>query len=136
MESVAEPVSTGAATRATGRESTAQEQEQWAPLVDVIETGEEYLIRADLPGVSKDGLSVTLDDGELTITGSRAPEALPEGARYVFDERPHGTFTRTFILPGWADDSRIEAEFKLGVLTVRVQKAEYAKARTIAIRGD
>lgn len=109
---------------------------EWAPLVDVIETGEEYLIRADLPGVNKNDLSVKLEDGELIIEGTRSVEPLPEGAKYTFNERPYGTFTRTFVLPDWADASHIQAEFKQGVLTVKVQKAECAKSRTIAIQGD
>lgn len=109
---------------------------QWAPPVDVIETGDEYLIRADLPGVDRNDLRVTLEAGELTIQGSRSVEPLPEGAQYTFNERPYGTFTRTFVLPDWADASRIQAEFKQGVLTVRVQKAEQAKARIIAVQGE
>lgn len=109
---------------------------QWAPPVDVIETGDEYLIRADLPGVGKNDLSVTLEGGELIVQGSRSVEPLPEGAQYTFNERPYGTFTRRFVLPDWADVSHIQAEFKHGVLTVKVQKAEQAKARAIAIRGE
>jgi HSP20 family protein len=110
--------------------------DEWAPLVDVIETGDEYLIRADLPGVSKNDLTVTLEGGELTIKGNRPVEPLAEGARYTFNERPYGTFTRTFVMPQWADASHIQAEFKHGVLTVKVQKAEPARARAIAIQGE
>jgi HSP20 family protein len=108
----------------------------WAPPVDVIETADEYLIRADLPGVEKRAVSVTFEGGELTIKGTRTAEALAEGAQYTLSERPNGTFARTFILPDWADGSGIQAEFKHGVLTVKVQKAEQAKARTIAIQGE
>ncbi len=109
---------------------------EWEPLIDVIETGDEYLIYADLPGVSKDGLSVTLEGGELTLQGTRRFEPLAEGAQYVFNERPYGTFTRTFVMPSWADVSCIQADFSHGVLTVKVQKSEQAKARSIAIQGD
>lgn len=109
---------------------------QWAPLVDVLETNDEFVIRADLPGMQKNDVSVTLDDGKLVITGKRLAEALPDGAEYVFNERPCGTFTRSFVMPGWADPSGINAEFKHGLLEVRVKKAEKAKARLIAIKGD
>ena len=110
--------------------------EEWSPLIDVIETGDEYHIRADLPGVGKDALSITLEGGELTLKGVRQAEPLAEGAHYVLAERPYGTFTRTFVMPAWADASCIQAELKGGVLTVKVQKAEQAKARTIAIQGE
>ncbi|NBR84219.1 MAG: Hsp20/alpha crystallin family protein [Verrucomicrobia bacterium] len=109
---------------------------QWAPLVDVIETTDEFVIRADLPGMHKNDVSVTLEDGKLVITGKRLAEALPEGAEYVFNERPCGTFTRSFVMPGWADPSGINAEFKHGLLEVRVKKAEKVKAKLIAIKGD
>ena len=110
--------------------------EEWAPLIDVIETGDEYYIRADLPGVSKDTLSITLEGGELTLKGVRQAEPQVAGAHCVLAERPYGTFTRTFVMPAWADASCIQAELKGGVLTVKVQKAEKAKARTIAIQVE
>jgi HSP20 family protein len=109
---------------------------EWAPPIDVIETADEYLIRADLPGVSKSDLSVTLEDGELILKATRRAEPLAEGAQYVFNERAYGTFTRTFGMPSWAEASSINADFKHGVLTVKVQKTEKAKARTIAVRGE
>lgn len=109
---------------------------EWAPPIDVIETADEYLIRADLPGVSKSNLSVTLEDGELILKATRQAEPLAEGAKYVFNERAYGTFRRTFSMPSWAEASSIHADFKHGVLTVKVQKTEQAKARNIAIRGE
>jgi HSP20 family protein len=114
----------------------APAEEEWAPLVDVIETADEYVIRADLPGVQKSDLTVTLEDGELTLRGMRPAGGLAEGGRYVFNERPHGTFTRTFVLPSWAGASDIEADFRNGVLTVKVRKAEQVRARAIPIHGD
>lgn len=113
----------------------AYQTSAWAPLIDVIETSEEYLIRADLPGVRKTDLSVTFEGGELTLTGTRQAEQLTQGAKYVFTERPSGAFIRTFVLPEWADASHIQAEFHHGVLTVKVLKADQAKTRAIAIQG-
>jgi HSP20 family protein len=109
---------------------------EWSPLIDLIETADEYLIRADLPAMSKDDVSVTVEGNTMILKGTRPFEALPEGAEYVLNERPYGTFTRTFTLPDWANASHVRAEFKHGVLTVSVQKAEQAKARTIAIQGE
>ena len=110
--------------------------EEWSPLIDVIETGDEYHIRADLPGVGKDALSITLEGRELTLKGTRGAEPLAEGAHYVLAERPCGTFTRTFVLPAWADASCIQAELKGGVLTVTVRKADQARAGTIIVQGE
>ena len=104
--------------------------------VDVIETPNEYLIHADLPGVSKSDLSVTLENGHVIIKGQRPTDALAEGTSYLVNERAYGAFTRTFILPDHAEASHIEADFKQGVLTVKVPKAEKAKARSIAIQGE
>src|SRR5688572_3552302 len=99
-------------------------EQEWSPLVDVIETANEYVIRADLPGVSKNDLNVTLENGQLIVKGQRPTEALAEGTQYLVNERAYGAFTRTFILPDHAEASHIEAEFKQGVLTVKVPKAE------------
>jgi len=109
---------------------------EWEPPVDVIETGDEFVIRSDLPGVDKSDLSVTLEGGELTLKGSRTEQALPENAQYLVNERAYGTFTRTLVVPSWADASCIQAEFKHGVLLVTVRKPAQAKARTIAIQGE
>lgn len=111
-------------------------ENEWAPLIDVIENPDEYLLRADLPGVSKNDLNVTLQCGELVIKGTRAAEQLAKGAQYVYSERPSGTFTRTFELPSNADAEHIQAEFKDGVLTVHVAKSEKARPRLIAIKGE
>lgn len=116
---------------------TAPANREWAPLIEVIETNDAYLIRADLPGVDKsDDISVRLEGGELILMGTRQAEPLAEGAQYKFTERPYGTFTRRFVLPSWADASHIHADYKHGVLTVKVEKGEQAKAREIAIQGE
>jgi HSP20 family protein len=112
------------------------EEYPWAPLVDVIETGDEYMIRADLPGVSKDGLSVTLENGELIIKGNRPNPSLAEGAQYLVSEAAYGPFERTIQLPSDADAAKINAAFKDGVLIAHVAKLEQAKPRAIEIATD
>jgi HSP20 family protein len=112
------------------------EKSEWAPLVDVIETGDEYMIRADLPGVSKDGLSVTLENGELLIKGNRPNPSLADGAQYLISEAAYGPFARTIELPTDADAGKINAAFKDGVLTVHVAKHEAAKPRAIEVKTD
>jgi len=117
------------------RGAQSPSESQWAPFVDVIETGDEYIIRADLPGVTKDDLSVTLENGQLLIRGKRPAEALREGAHYLHNEVPYGAFSRWVALPSDADAGRIDASFNSGVLTVRVAKDEKAKPRLITING-
>ena len=107
----------------------------WKPLIDVIETDDEYLLKADLPGVSKKELSVTLECGELVIQGTRPAGQLAKGATYLYAERPSGSFKRSFELPARADANNIQAEFKDGVLLVHVGKSPDAKPRQIAITG-
>ena len=124
----------GAPVRET---SPAESQAQtWAPLIDVIETADEYLIRADLPGVSHKDLSVTLENGELIIKGARSEEQLANGAEYLYSQRAAGTFLRSFELPSDADAERINAHFKDGVLTVHVAKHEKAKPRAITVKAE
>jgi HSP20 family protein len=111
----------------------SSDQDEWAPLVDAIETSDEYMIRADLPGVTKDSLSVTFEKGDLLIKGNRPQESPGEGAQYLISELAHGPFTRIIELPSDADAGKINAAFKDGVLTVHVAKHEAAKPRAIEI---
>ena len=108
----------------------------WAPLIDVLETGDEYLVRADLPGVSRRDLTVTLDRGELVIKGTRRLERFADGTRYLMSERPSGAFTRTVELPSNANASYIRAEFKDGVLKVRVAKDVKSKPRAVTVKAE
>jgi len=105
----------------------------WAPLVDISEDHNEYLIKAELPGVKKEDLKITLDDGMLTITGDRKFENEENGKKYHRVERAYGSFVRTFSLPDDASPGKVKAEFKEGVLTVRLAKDEKAKPRQVEI---
>lgn len=119
-----------------GNEYESSAETEWSPLVDVIETADEYLIRADLPGVSKSDVSVTLENDELVVQGSRPHASDPEGARYLNTELAYGRFSRVIQLPAGADSDRIRATFKDGVLTVRLPKQEQAKPRQIKISNE
>jgi HSP20 family protein len=116
--------------------SNASEETEWAPLVDVIESADEYLIRAEIPGVNKSDLSVTLEDGYLFIKGKRNAEPLAEGSRYLNTETAYGPFSRTIELPSSADAAKIEASYKDGILSVRVAKDEKAKPRQITVTSE
>lgn len=108
----------------------------WAPSVDISETGEEYLIRANLPAVKKDDVEITLDDGMLTLSGERRQKEEQKDEKFHKVESLYGSFSRTFALPEAIDASSIKAESKDGVLTIHVPKtkAETKKPTTIKVQ--
>lgn len=108
-------------------------QTGWLPAVDVRESDEAYVFTAELPGISKDAVEITVEDGILTLSGERRFNETDEEKNYRRIERAYGSFSRSFTLPTAVDPDHIEASFKDGLLTVNVPKAEVAKARKIAI---
>jgi HSP20 family protein len=122
------------AVQPSGREEETMTLSQWCPLVDIVEDDKEYLIKAELPEVKKDGLSVTVDNGVLTITGERKFEKEEKGKRYHRIERAYGSFVRSFTVPEDANAAKVNAEFKDGVLLVHLAKEEKAKPRTIEVK--
>lgn len=108
----------------------------WSPVVDIEETDTEYLIRAELPGVDKAQVKVTLEDGVLTLAGERDLERKVEGKTFHRVERSHGTFERSFTLPENADADAVKANYTDGVLAVRVGKREEALAKQIEVRVE
>ena len=94
----------------------------WAPAADVSETDGEYLIKAELPEVSKDDLNITVQEGVLTLAGERKQEKREENEKLHRVERFHGTFSRRFTLPDDADEQAIRAESKEGVLVIHIPK--------------
>jgi HSP20 family protein len=107
---------------------------QWAPLVDITEDDREYVIKAELPEVRKEDVKLTVENGTLNISGERTFEKEDKGLRYHRVERSYGAFVRSFVLPDDADASKVAAEFKDGVLRVRVQKHEKALPKSIEIK--
>lgn len=105
----------------------------FTPLVDIIETGEEFVFQADLPGVTAEDVDVSYENGVLTIEGRVQPRQ-PEGRSYVWREYGVGHFYRQFSLNGEINPDGIRAELKNGVLELHVPKAESAKTRRIEIR--
>ncbi|MEW6247725.1 MAG: Hsp20/alpha crystallin family protein [Nitrospirota bacterium] len=106
----------------------------WIPAVDISESEGEYLIKAELPGVKKEDIKVTLQEGVLTIQGERKQEKEEKGRKYHRIERSYGTFMRSFTLPDSADDSKVSAEFKDGLLYLHVPKSEKAKPKAIEVK--
>jgi HSP20 family protein len=105
----------------------------WAPTVDMYEKDGALIIKAELPGVKKNDVSVTFDDGVLTIQGKREEEKEVKDAKYYARERFSGSFSRSFALPEGVDKDKIAAEFKDGVLEVRVPLPARAPAEPARI---
>jgi len=106
---------------------------RWAPSVDISEDNKEWLLKADLPDVKKEDVKVTVENGVLTVTGERKFEKEHKDKKYHRIEWSYGHFFRSFALPEGADSSKVSAEFKDGVLRVRLPKSEEAKAKTKTI---
>lgn len=106
----------------------------WAPAVDINETDNEYTVKADLPEVKKEDLKIALEDGVLTIQGERKQEKEEKGKKFHRVERQYGQFVRRFALPTEVDGAKVNAEFKDGVLNVRLPKSATAKPRSIDIK--
>lgn len=119
-------------TRATEQDENMTVAE-WAPLVDIIESEKEYLIKAEVPEIRKEDLKITVENGVLTLKGERKFEKEEKGKRYHRVERSYGSFMRGFSLPDDADSAKVNAEFKDGLLTVHVAKSEAAKPKQIEI---
>ena len=113
----------------------AGSQDLWAPPVDVEEDANELVLRAELPGLSREDVEVELEDGVLTIQGEKKYEKKEENAQGLLYERRWGTFSRRFTLPRAVAADGITADLADGVLTIRVPKAEEAKGRKIEVRA-
>lgn len=123
-----------APARWNGSKEESMTVAQWAPLVDITEDDREYVIKAELPEVRKEDVKVTVEHGTLNLSGERTLEKEENGRRYHRIERSYGAFVRSFVLPDDADASKVNAEFKDGVLRVRVQKHEQALPKSIEIK--
>jgi HSP20 family protein len=106
---------------------------EWAPLVDISEDGNEFVIKAELPEVKREEVKVTVEDGVLAISGERKFEKEEKDKKYHRVERAYGSFLRSFTLPEGTDAGKINAEFKEGVLTVRLPKTEKAKPKAVEV---
>ena len=123
-----------APVRGDGGKEEAMTYAEWAPLVDISEDDKEYLITAEIPQIKRDDVKVTVDNGVLTIQGERKFEKEEKGRRYHRVERAYGNFIRSFTVPDDADPSKINAEFKDGMLKVHLAKSEHAKPKAIEVK--
>jgi HSP20 family protein len=106
----------------------------WAPRVDVTESEDAYKIVADLPGLKKEEINISLNDNVLTLKGERKHEEEKKEKNSYYKERSYGSFSRSFRMPEKVKGEEINANYKDGVLEITVPKAEEVKPKTIEIR--
>ena len=112
------------------REDGSLDNPRVAPAMDVVEEKDHYVVQLDLPGLGKDDIEVTFEDGVLTIKGEKKSETEEKKKDYYFRERRFGSFTRSFRIPDSIDEDKIKATFDKGVLEVVLPKRPEAKAKS------
>ena len=106
----------------------------WAPVVDIFETdAHDLMVRAELPGMTREDIEVTVENGTLVRKGEKKFDADVKDEHYRRIERTYGTFHRSFTLPNTVDTARVGAEYKNGLLTVKLPFREDAKPRSINV---
>ena len=105
----------------------------WSPAVDIFETENELVLKADVPQIELKDIDLQLENGTLTLRGERRFEQEQNGRGYHRIERGYGSFVRAFTLPDTVDADKVKAEYKGGVLTVTLSKKEVAKPKTIRV---
>ena len=111
----------------------ASQLRRWVPAMDLVETDEDFVLRADLPGLTEKDVNLELDDNVLTVSGERKAEHEERKEGYYRVERASGSFSRSLTLPEGVDADRVTASFERGVLEVRIPKPEVRKPRKVAI---
>lgn len=115
-------------------EKEAMTMAEWSPLVDITEDEKEYVIKAEVPDVKKEDIKLTVENNVLSISGERKTEKEEKGKRYHRVERTYGSFMRSFTLPEDADGTKVSADYKDGMLNVRLPKSEKAKPKSIEVK--
>jgi HSP20 family protein len=106
---------------------------RWIPAMDLVEEQDQFVLRADLPGLSEDDVEIEIKDSVLTISGERKAEETREGEGYYRVERAFGHFSRSLSLPEGVAADQVTANFDNGVLEVRVPKPEERKSQRVQI---
>jgi HSP20 family protein len=106
----------------------------WSPAVDIVETENELVLKADVPGVELKDVDVQLENGTLTVKGERKFENEEKGKGFHRMERSYGSFVRYFTVPDSVDAERVKADYQAGVLTITLPKKEVAKPKAIKVQ--
>jgi HSP20 family protein len=120
-------------TLGRGLNSASSSSTVWYPAVDVLESKDSYLLRAELPGMNKEDFNLEVKNRMLTISGERKLEGLVSGVQYRSVEQVAGRFSRSFYLPQTVQQDGIQATYRDGILEIYVPKLEHAKARQITV---
>jgi HSP20 family protein len=111
--------------------------QRWIPAMDLVETEEHFVLKADLPGLGEGDVSIEVEDNVLTVSGERKAEHEDKREGYMRVERAYGAFRRSLTLPEGIDPEAVTASFDNGVLEIRIPKPEERKPRRVAIHvGD
>jgi HSP20 family protein len=106
---------------------------RWVPAMDLVETADHYVLRADLPGLTDDDINIQLEDNVLTISGERKTQHEQHEQGYYRIERASGSFARSLTLPEGVQSDNVQAHFDRGVLEIRISKPEQKKPRQVQI---
>ncbi|HEY2964500.1 MAG TPA: Hsp20/alpha crystallin family protein [Pyrinomonadaceae bacterium] len=117
-------------TQTGGEANDEFERADWTPAADIYETDSGYLIALDLPGIKRDALEIDIDDNRLLVKGTRVVNE----SRTRRSERPRGKFVRSFSVPASVDQNKIDADYKDGVLQIRLPKRAEQKAQKIEVK--
>ena len=115
--------------------SPSRASTSFTPAVDVLEQGQAYLLRAEIPGIAPNEVDVQVENDVLTLRGERKHENQEEREGYRRVERSYGSFTRSFVLPQGTNVDAIEARAENGVLTISIPKVQTASARKVEVKG-
>ena len=108
--------------------------ESWIPAVDINEDNDSFILTADIPGLNKSDIDISVENNTLKLSGAREHKKTEEGTEYHYQERNHGKFYRSFKLPLTVDEENISAAFKNGILTVILPKTEEAQPKLRSIK--
>lgn len=118
------------------RPTRGEELSEWLPSIDFSETKNNYVVKAELPGIDPKDIDISLTENVLTIKGEKKQEKEEEGENYHFVERSYGSFTRSIRLPGQVQSDKVSATFKNGILKITLPKTEEAKKKEIKIKVE
>jgi HSP20 family protein len=113
---------------------TGNASRRWIPAMDLVETDDQFVLKADLPGLTDEDVHIDVEGDVLTVSGERKAEHEDRREGYVRVERPFGAFRRSLTLPEGVDPEAVSASFDRGVLEVRIPKPEQRKPRRVAIQ--
>ncbi|MEI9892558.1 MAG: Hsp20/alpha crystallin family protein [Chthoniobacter sp.] len=124
----------GKTPAATGNGTEAIDEKLWEPVTDITEDDKEFLVKVELPEMKKEDVKVTVENGTLRIGGERKAEKEEKTKKYHRIESSYGSFLRAFTLPETADGTKVNAEYKDGVLKVHLPKTAEAKPKGIEVK--